>query len=296
MSVFQNEFGDLVGWRVALAITTAIAVPVWVSVALLGPKAAQTTTEATELSWPIAATAPEVTLGTAEVNTEAGGDTGDAGQAPAEGADATQTDPAAQPAGGTEAVTQDTSELDAWLASTAGSDQLLSLTTESRGALRCALAQWQQDRFGDATSTLTILQPPEVTPERTVVRLRVERQDLRTWAEASIAPGGTWSVAEVPEGLEADPASPIPLANATLLAQVTGEPVASAVSAQVAASGLPGATSAWTHAQDVSREGQVTRLTVWMPVSETEVAEYRCAYDTSVGVIEIMPAALEGVA
>ena len=92
-----------------------------------------------------------------------------------------------------------------------------------------------------------------------------------------------------PEGLAADPSSPIPIADAARLATATGEPVASAVSTQLAASGLEGAEAAWTCAEAVAKDGQVTRLTIWLPREGADAVAYEAAYDTSVGVLELTP-------
>ena len=83
----------------------------------------------------------------------------------------------------------------------------------------------------------------------------------------------------------------MPVANAALLAQVTDGAVAAEVQRQLLASGLPGAESAWTTAASVAHEGAVWRLALWLPTGEAGTSRYDAAFDASVGLLELSPAA-----
>ena len=267
MSIFTDEYGDLYGWRVAAAATASLALSVTLAWSLVARRP--------PTPWPDG----RETTAEGQAATQAATDAGTADAVPG-------TTRAAED----EAATAPAEETPPQAHATVVSGELLgSLTTPSRAELAQALDDWLLAEHGTAEATLTVLAPPEASATDTRVPVRVEAAGATTWAEATIEPGGAWRVEARPEGLEQDPLSPIPLANAALLAQVTGEPVASEVSRQLLASGLEGAQAAWTCAAGVERDGQVTTMAVWLPREGADAERWRATYDTGFGVLELVP-------
>ena len=293
MQLFTNEYGDAIRWRVALACAAGVAASVGLAVALFGrtPEATRPPQTAQDAVYAVEPDPGEPTLqeGTQESIQES---PQEETQVPTEAPEAPEI--AAVPAGPTDApaapaeaagVPQDAT--DAWLAATAGTELLGGLTRESVAALAAAVSAWQQASLGAEGVALTVLEAPEVTPAATYVRLRAEAPGHVTWAEASIAPGGAWEVREAPEGLRADPTSPIKVSDTGRLSEVCGETVASEVSRILTASGIEGIEGAWTCERDVTRDGDVVRLTVVVPTSDGQTSSYLVGYDAVTGLLEI---------
>lgn len=381
--LFRNEFGDIIYWRVALVGTATLAASVGLALALF----AGTPTDATGTDDTYDGYVYEYRPTDYETGPQEASDGLTGTRDKAADAESTAQDDDAGGRG---------DENLAWLGGADDSRLLHSLTPEAAAALHDAVSAWveeagtaeggSEDASKDASLNATLVEA-EATPEATRVRLRVAAEGAARTLEATLAPGGTWQLAEVADAetetdtkdganvgtdvgtgaaapvdspASAEPVAPevptapvtpaaptapadpvatvatatpattpapvapaaptapvdpapapsatpapttpatpatMPIADTALLSQVTGEAVATGLKAQLAASGLPGASLAWTTSESVHTEGSRCRLTLWLPTGTGAATRYEATFDAGVGLLEIEPATDgEGVA
>ena len=274
-------------WRVALMGASAVSASVGLAIALFGAPGA--TREAGEA-------VPRATVSTIalEASPEGPQPSGQVGpteetQAPPQSSPEATGDPTSGEAADT-ARGDETSGDIPWDVALTGSEALPNLTLDARSSLAATVGDWIVLWRGTAEGVaVSVEEAPEVTPTATRVRLRVEAPEATTRLEATIAPGGTWQVAERAGGTDAAQSEPHQISDTALLAGMAGEPVAAEVARQLAASGLEGAEGAWTTEDTVSWDGTTLRLTLWLPTSDAGVSRYEASFDTTVGLLEILP-------